>query len=65
MNINFDGDLRTDSEEEEEEISDVGTVTHAGRMHLSNYAYIFTHRRPELTSWEKASDWFMRCVTRC
>ena len=26
MNINFDGDLRTDSEEEEEEISDVGTV---------------------------------------
>ena len=25
MNINFDGDLRTDSEEEEE-ISDVGTV---------------------------------------
>ena len=26
MNINFDGDLRTDSDEEEEEISDVGTV---------------------------------------
>ena len=26
MNINFDGDLRTDSEEEEEKISDVGTV---------------------------------------
>ena len=26
MNINFDGDLRTDSGEEEEEISDVGTV---------------------------------------
>ena len=26
MNINFDGDLRTDSEEEEEEISDVGTA---------------------------------------
>ena len=26
MNINFDGDLRTDSEEEEEEISDIGTV---------------------------------------
>ena len=26
MNINFDGDLRTDLEEEEEEISDVGTV---------------------------------------
>ena len=56
MNINFDGDLRSDSEEEEEEISDVGTVTHAGRMHLSNYVYIFTHRRPKLTSREKASD---------
>ena len=26
MNIDFDGDLRTDSDEEEEEISDVGTV---------------------------------------
>ena len=26
MNINFDSDLRTDSGEEEEEISDVGTV---------------------------------------
>ena len=25
MNINFDGDLRTDSDEEEEEISDIGT----------------------------------------
>ena len=26
MTINFDGDLRTDSDGEEEEISDVGTV---------------------------------------
>ena len=26
MNIDFDGDLRTDSDEEEEEISDIGTV---------------------------------------
>ena len=26
MNINFEDDLGTDSEEEEEEISDVGTV---------------------------------------
>ena len=26
MNINFDGDLRTDSDEEEEEISDLDTV---------------------------------------
>ena len=26
MNINFDGDLRTDSGDEEEEISDIGTV---------------------------------------
>ena len=26
MNINFDGDVRTDSDEEEEEISDIGTV---------------------------------------
>ena len=35
-------------------------LTHAGRMRLSNYVNIFTHRRPELTSWEKASDWFMK-----
>ena len=26
MNIDFDGDLRTDSDEEEEEISNIGTV---------------------------------------
>ena len=26
MNIDFDGDLRTNSDEEEEEISDIGTV---------------------------------------
>ena len=26
MNIDFDGDLRTDSDEEEEDISNVGTV---------------------------------------
>ena len=26
MNINFDGDVRTDSDDEEEGISDIGTV---------------------------------------
>ena len=26
MNINYDGDVRTDSDDEEEEISDIGTV---------------------------------------
>ena len=51
-----------DSEEEEEEISDVGTVTHASRMHLSNYVYIFTHRRPKLTSWEKKKKTIDSCV---
>ena len=72
MNINFDGDLRTDSEEEEEEeeeISDVGTVNPCWQnapQQLCKYLYAQAYRAHVMRKSKRfIHESVTRCVTRC
>ena len=72
MNINFDGDLRTDSEEEEEEeeeISDVGTVNPCWQnapQQLCKYLYARASRAHFMRKSKRfIHESVTRYVTRC
>ena len=73
MNINFNGDLRTDSEEEEEEeeeeISNVGTVNPCWRnapQQLCKYLYAQASRAYVMSKSKRLiHDTVTHCVTRC
>ena len=69
MNINFDGDLRADLDEEEEEISDVGTVNPCWQnapQQLCKYLYAQASRAHVMRKSKRLiHESVTRCVTRC
>ena len=69
MNINFDGNLRTDPDEEEEEKSDVGTVNPCWQnapQQLCKYIYAQASRALVMRKSSRfIHESVTRCVTRC